>query len=805
MAGRALLVAIDRMVPRSPSTPRSPRLHLVALAALVLAACGSSDDDDAAAAASSCIKLADGACVTETYHDPPLLKPNAQGTYELTLKPTEFTFNGQRHCGRAYNGQYPAPTIDTRASTGGEKRQVRVDLKNAFTKSDVRSLGADPCTCTDSVTKSSCQPHGGHTAGDTCVCTTAEGAKCHMFDFNTTNLHAHGSHVRPDFAAGGGCAEHDGLRCRACNGDGSGAQTCFHSDDVLTRVAPGEGVQHRWDIDEDGTHHAGLQWYHPHIHGSTAIQVASGATGAWIVRGALDEIPGIKNAKERVMLLTTPPIGYTPLKDGETCDENHITFNTFSVLGETSEKQTNLVNGLRRPRIVMPPGQIERWRILHGAFLDEVFFALVPGKDSDCKELDTSKPPIRLTQIGRDGLPLTKPASGADWPYAPEYVFMSPGYRIEALLDGSALKHGDNLCLVASRFLQEDSTGKTKEAVGLTKIPTPDELKASLVNADVIAIVNVTSAAGTPTETKMPDLSVVAAEAPSLMLQGGTLDANAKCAEAVAKKKIEDIDQFSALWMVFYNSETTDSCGFSDHNINAKNFENTDRKRYPYDRVLKKGAVDHWRVIAGFDGHPFHIHINPFLVCPLPPEGSSEPNAKTRIFEPAFAHWRDTYLLNLDRSMDMLTEYKSYAGGYVNHCHKLTHEDHGMMELIKVCDPAVEDCDKLCSGGPCTWKTCASDDDVCKRQLVATECLFDPTRCPEAKVRCSKCDKGCPTGSKCRSEADEDGVTRCAPSSGCSAPSDCPLTQTCDAGACVAAMCATPCPPPQMCAHGVCQ
>jgi FtsP/CotA-like multicopper oxidase with cupredoxin domain len=242
-------------------------------------------------------------------------------------------------------------------------------------------------------------------------------------DFNTTNLHAHGSHVRPDYATGGGCKEADGLDCRACSGDpNNGSHDCYFADDVISRVGPGKGVQHRWDIDEDGVHHAGLDWYHPHIHGSTAIQVASGATGAWIVRGALDEIPGVKKAKERIMLFTTPPIGYTPLADGEPCDEDHITFNDFPLLGTTSEKQTNLINGIRRPRMLMPPGQIERWRFLHGSFLDEVFLILFHGKDADCKAVDLTQPPVKLTQIGRDGLPLPKPPSGADWPFAPDYI-----------------------------------------------------------------------------------------------------------------------------------------------------------------------------------------------------------------------------------------------------------------------------------------------------------------------------------------------------------------------------------------------
>ncbi|MFO0556268.1 MAG: multicopper oxidase domain-containing protein [Polyangiaceae bacterium] len=775
-----------------------------------LVGCGCGDDTVTGGAggtggAGACVHLADGRCVEETFHNPPVLEPNADGVYELELKPTEFEVDGKRQCGRGYNGQYPAPTIDT-AANDGTARKVRVNLKNGFTKSDYQSLSEEACTCTDVDTGETCTPaHHGDTQ---CICTTASGDECHVFDFNVTNLHAHGSHVRPDYATGGGCVEEGGLRCRSCSGDAQpGPHDCFFADDVISRVNPGEGVQHRWDIDEDGIHHAGLDWYHPHIHGSTAIQVAGGATGAWIIRGALDEIPGIKNAKERVMLLTTPPIGYEPLADGEPCDEDHITFDDFAVLGDTAEKQTNLINGIRRPRIVMPPGQIERWRILHGAFLDEVALALFHSRDSDCQDLDLTKPPVGLTQIGRDGVPLTKPASGEGWPFKPPYIFMAPGYRIEALLDGSELSHGDTLCLMAGRFLQEDTTGTTSEPVGITQLPTPEDILQAASNGDVIAIVNVSNDAGTPTETNMPDLDLVSAESPSMMLQDGTYDALARCEEVKTITQPEEIDELSMMWPVFYNTEGFDACSCKDHNLNCKNFEDTNRDLYPYDRVFVKGAVEHWRLYSGFDGHPFHIHINPFIVCPLPPEGSPDPATKSRLFEPPFAHWRDTYLVNLDRVVDAITEYRGFTGNFVYHCHKLNHEDHGMMELVHVCDPAVESCDTLCSGGPCNWHTCAPGDDNCLRQLKLTECLLDPTQCPEALVRCTQCgDAGetCPPEAHCSDVAQDDGELRCAP--GCLTDTDCAVTDACDtsAGDCLPAPCAPPCGPGQMCVHGAC-
>jgi len=73
--------------------------------------------------------------------------------------------------------------------------------------------------------------------------------------FNTVNMHFHGLHVSP---AG-------------------------NSDNVLLNIAPHTSFEYELDIPAD--HPAGTFWYHAHRHGSTAIQVASGASGALIIRG----------------------------------------------------------------------------------------------------------------------------------------------------------------------------------------------------------------------------------------------------------------------------------------------------------------------------------------------------------------------------------------------------------------------------------------------------------------------------------------------------------------------------------------
>jgi FtsP/CotA-like multicopper oxidase with cupredoxin domain len=79
--------------------------------------------------------------------------------------------------------------------------------------------------------------------------------------FNTTNLHTHGLHVSP---AG-------------------------NSDNVLLNIGPQTNFPYEINIPAD--HPAGTFWYHAHRHGSTAVQVASGASGILIVKGSRQYAP----------------------------------------------------------------------------------------------------------------------------------------------------------------------------------------------------------------------------------------------------------------------------------------------------------------------------------------------------------------------------------------------------------------------------------------------------------------------------------------------------------------------------------
>jgi suppressor of ftsI len=173
-----------------------------------------------------------------------------------------------------------------------------------------------------------------------------------------TNLHVHGLHVSPE---------------------GNG-------DNVFLHIENGETFDYDYLLPED--HPAGLYWYHPHHHGNTMQQTGAGLAGAIIIEGAFDDLPGIKDLPERLLVLQGPFFG----PDGV----------------------QYLVNGRVNPTIAIRPGETQRWRLLN-ASANSFFNLRLDGID--------------LHRIALDGNPLP-----AVWTV--DTLLLGPGERAEVLVQG---------------------------------------------------------------------------------------------------------------------------------------------------------------------------------------------------------------------------------------------------------------------------------------------------------------------------------------------------------------------------------
>ncbi len=136
-----------------------------------------------------------------------------------------------------------------------------------------------------------------------------------------TNLHVHGLHVSPE----------------------------GNSDNMFVTIQPGSSFQYEYRLPAD--HPPGVYWYHPHHHGMVAHQVFAGLYGAIIVE---DPKP-IPVARERVLVLSDITLDAAGQPAAATAMERMI----------GREGDTVLVNGQLAPRMVVRPGERERWRIVN--------------------------------------------------------------------------------------------------------------------------------------------------------------------------------------------------------------------------------------------------------------------------------------------------------------------------------------------------------------------------------------------------------------------------------------------------------
>ena len=103
-------------------------------------------------------------------------------------------------------------------------------------------------------------------------------------------------------------------------------------------------------------------------------------------------------------------------------------------------------------------------------------------------------------------------------------------------------------------------------------------------------------------------------------------------------------------------------------------------KVYDLDRIdflVPFGETELWRFkTAGNAPHPVHVHGASFQVV-------SRAGGRGQLF-PWEQGWKDTVLLEDGETVEILIRFDAFRSLYVIHCHKLEHEDAGMMANFEV-------------------------------------------------------------------------------------------------------------------------
>ncbi len=506
--------------------------------------------------------------------------------------------------------------------------------------------------------------------------------------FNSTNMHTHGLWVSP-----------------------SG-----NSDNVLLKIDPGSRFTYEYNIPSE--HPAGTFWYHPHLHGSTALQVSSGMAGALVIQG--DRLPSVDRTgdidtllvsqdgarfKERVVLLQQiqyacrDASGAIKKDSAEAwvCDPGDVgSIEAYDQFGPTSWKNSGrftTINGLVVPEFRdTVAGEPERWRIIHAGVRDSVnlkFQKLVSASgdtpslpatrnakvQSDFVDEVCQSEQLAQFSIATDGLTrpnIRKQTQSILHPgYREDLVMVFPEPGIYCVIDGDA---------PGNETVSTES--KSRKLLGFVRVAPA----GSLVDEP---------------ESVLKDALIVAAQAymPSDVADTVVADLNdgLRLTKFAPHASLQNVD-VDGVRSVGFNIALGSGVEFqigefdaSGNLINAKPFDPD-----ILDRKLPLGAIEEWQIRSFFFGHPFHIHVNPFQIIEVLDENgvdvSNHDPGNSSIYAGLKGTWKDTiFAANTASSgrgepyrIRVRTHYQRYIGQFVLHCHILDHEDQGMMQLVEI-------------------------------------------------------------------------------------------------------------------------
>jgi FtsP/CotA-like multicopper oxidase with cupredoxin domain len=465
----------------------------------------------------------------------------------------------------------------------------------------------------------------------------------HPHCFNTTNMHSHGLWISP---AGNG-------------------------DNVLLEIKPTVSFRYEYNIPSD--HPAGTFWYHPHEHGSTALQVASGMAGALIVRGNRVPTPTTHGdvdtllkggATERVLVLQqiqyacvddqgrvkvkykTGPDG-KPIVDPKTgnytviewvCDKGdtgRIEFYEDKTPSATpyggpygfgpgnwaASARFTSVNGLVLPTFEAKAGDVERWRLIHAGIRDTISLQFFPLK-SNAPSTDNLKAADEASYVANycQGTPVPYHVIADDGltraqALKTDVTTLQPGYRADALV---VFPSAGNYCVVNAQVAAASSVSRTyvtPRLIGVVKASGP--AKVTDIDAYLTQQLIADAKRNMPANVMK---TVVSDLANKLMLTSFTPHPDIPQSEVTGNQYltfyIDTSDPDNTLFEVAQDP-------FDWQHPTQKPFNPHPYDPSRIDRHLKLGGVDEWTMQSRFVSHPFHIHVNPLQIVAI-----YDPNGK---------------------------------------------------------------------------------------------------------------------------------------------------------------------------------
>jgi FtsP/CotA-like multicopper oxidase with cupredoxin domain len=459
-------------------------------------------------------------------------------------------------------------------------------------------------------------------------------------------------------------------------------------DNPFRQMTP--GTTNPFAVDIPDFHPAGTFWYHPHKHGSVAFQFFGGMSGTLIIdggEGTIDALPEIAAAADIVMAfqgIRVDAEGKVPWLNTQATQFGRG--GAYGTYADTSLFLTT--NGQHAPAHHMRPGEVQRWRLLNAASGLTLILALEQTQLNLIALDGISLPEVFTLPVGS---PLVLGAgSRADvMVRAP-----APGTYLLQAIDPDAAPYS-----VSPQGVAPDT--RTVHISGDLPIPTyPVTLAQIIIEGEALEMDIPTGPlpdrgepisreallAAVPDKTRRVAFEICGQRGP----MANPANRLPSCEFYFDRYDAEYWGglPFNSLLMMRDDEDAGESTDLSNPHAPRDNYQKEglfSHHRPLFDDILGD-TIEEWTVInRNFSDHSFHIHQNPFLLTHINGEPLPVPE------------WRDTILVpravgddvNINNATHGTVTFRTYIhpdflGRILMHCHVLTHEDFGMMQMLEL-------------------------------------------------------------------------------------------------------------------------
>jgi FtsP/CotA-like multicopper oxidase with cupredoxin domain len=425
----------------------------------------------------------------------------------------------------------------------------------------------------------------------------------------------------------------------------------------------------------------GIHWYHAHKHGSTALNVSNGMTGAFIIEGRYDDDLNAFYGDEQTPLWTrTQPVLVI----------NQLGVTPNLARGSFGEAPLS-VNGRFQPRLTMRPGEVQLWRIVNTSSQSSALFLGPPKLDPSKTGVDPTTD-FEWRQLAQDGVQF------ADVNYQRSQnissINVAPGNRIDLLV---------------------------KAPTNPGTAPYNFQVSPNVSRAQLKGVATLLSVAVSGTRPENAKRTQFIPRAPAF--------------PPFLRDITDDEVRYSPKRTFSFNSKGQGQA--HQHTLNDKQFSETGIGVTTFLNSVEEWKIVNTTIDAGQVDHPFHIHINPFQIVEVfnPNEKITNPTDPTKqidkyVTDPPpfptvqcqlnlgdpdtwkdchntkqrFGIWWDVFAIPTAKSVTptgggtavtvpgffrMRSRFVDYPGLWVIHCHILAHEDRGMMTIVQVLPASV--------------------------------------------------------------------------------------------------------------------